>query len=89
MAWLDNQPSRSEECEKLEPLLRENSKLKINIQSIISPLELELKPLSKQLKHAFLAQSNSLPTIISTSVKSLQEDKLLRVLIDHKYPLDR
>lgn len=54
MAWQDNQPSISEECEQLEPLLTQDSELKINISSTISPPELELNPRQNILSMHFL-----------------------------------
>lgn len=83
-AWRDNKLSNNKGCEHLETLLRQNSELKINHPSIINPQELELNPLLKNLKYVFLAQPNAFPIIIFTSLTSLHEEKLLRVLRDHK-----
>ncbi|XP_071940137.1 uncharacterized protein [Coffea arabica] len=45
---------------------------------------LELKPLPKHLKYAYLGEGETLPVIISASLSKIQEDKLIRVLRDHK-----
>lgn len=63
MAWLDNPPSTSGGSKQPEPLLTQNSELKINI-----PPELKLKPLSEHLKYEFLTQPNALHVIIYTSL---------------------
>lgn len=47
MAWVD-------EYEQLEPRFVQTFEPKINIPSIVKPLELELKPLSKYFKYVFL-----------------------------------
>lgn len=83
MLWLYKQSrSSSIRCKQPEPLLSSQIELNMNIPSIINPLELDLKPLPKYLKYAILQQPNALPVIISASITSLQEEKLLRVLRD-------
>lgn len=52
--------------------------------SLEVPPNLELKPLPKHLKYAYLGHSKSLPVIISAVLNELQEEKLLRVRRDHK-----
>lgn len=56
----------------------------MNIPSTISTPELELKPSPKHLKYTFFAQPNALPVIIYTSLTSLPEEKVLRVLRVHQ-----
>ncbi|GKV38977.1 hypothetical protein SLEP1_g46823 [Rubroshorea leprosula] len=48
------------------------------------PPTLELKPLPSQLKYVYLGDSNNLPVIISASLIGIEEEKLLRVLREHK-----
>ncbi|GKU89504.1 hypothetical protein SLEP1_g3633 [Rubroshorea leprosula] len=48
------------------------------------PPTLELKPLPSQLKYVYLGDSNTLPVIISASLTGIEEEKLLRVLREHK-----
>lgn len=48
------------------------------------PKDLELKPLPSHLKYIFLKESKFLPLIISSSLTGLEEEKLMRVLKEHK-----
>ena len=57
------------------------------MSSIEKPLVLELKPLPTHLRYAFLGDSSTLPIFMSASLTKEQEDKLLRVLRDHKIAL--
>ena len=56
-----------------------------------SPLEgppkLELKPLPSNLRYAFLGQDSTFPVIINRSLSDVQEEKLLRILREHKKAL--
>ena len=52
--------------------------------SIERPPQLEQKPLPSHLRYAYLGESSTLPVIISTSLIVVEEEKLLRVLQDHK-----
>jgi len=52
--------------------------------SIESPPHLELTPLLSNLKYAFLAPSEKLPIIIFASLNETMEERLLRVLREHK-----
>ncbi|XP_070020829.1 uncharacterized protein [Nicotiana sylvestris] len=52
--------------------------------SIEEALKLELKPLPSHLHYAYLGSSDTLPVIISSDLSELQEEKLLRVLREHK-----
>ena len=49
-----------------------------------SPPKLELKPLPSHLKYAFLGVEETFPIIISSSLDSDQENKLLEILRTHK-----
>ncbi|GKV13738.1 hypothetical protein SLEP1_g24722 [Rubroshorea leprosula] len=48
------------------------------------PPTLELKRLPSKLKYVYLGDSNTLPVIISASLTGIKEEKLLRVLREHK-----
>nr|XP_027067751.1 uncharacterized protein LOC113693402 [Coffea arabica] len=45
---------------------------------------LELKPLPEHLKYAYLGDNETLPVIISSALSKIQEEKLIRVLREHK-----
>ena len=64
-----------------EPL-EENTQT--SMPSIERPPQLEQKPLPNHLRYAYLRESSTLPVIISASLTIIEEDKLLRVLRDHK-----
>ena len=55
--------------------------------SIEQPPKMEQKPLPSHLKYAYLGVESTLPVIISASLNVLEEEKLLRVLRDHKQAL--
>ncbi|XP_070008143.1 uncharacterized protein [Nicotiana sylvestris] len=52
--------------------------------SIEEAPKLELKPLPSHLHYAYLGSSDTLHVIISSDLSKLQEEKLLRVLCEHK-----
>ncbi|XP_027351187.1 uncharacterized protein LOC113862297 [Abrus precatorius] len=54
------------------------------LPSIMQPPTLELKPLPKHLKYAFLEADNKLLVIISAYLDTEQEEKLLQTLATHK-----
>ncbi|XP_027185158.1 uncharacterized protein LOC113783270 [Coffea eugenioides] len=54
------------------------------LPSIVQAPELELKPLPKHLKYAFLGDNETLPVIISAHLSPSQEDDLIHLLRDHK-----
>nr|XP_027088569.1 uncharacterized protein LOC113709926 [Coffea arabica] len=54
------------------------------LPSIVQAPELELKPLPKHLKYAFLGDKETLPVIIYAYLSPRQEDNLIRLLRDHK-----
>ena len=55
-----------------------------SVPSVERPPQLEKKPLPSHLRYAYLGESSTLPVIISTSLTVVEEEKLLRVLRDHK-----
>ena len=54
------------------------------VPSIERPPQLEQNPIPSHLSYAYLEESSTLPVIISISLTALEEDKLFRVLRDHK-----
>ena len=61
--------------------------VKTPVSSIEQPPKMEQKPLPSHLKYAYLRVESTLPVIISASLTALEEEKLLRVLRDHKHAL--
>ena len=55
-----------------------------SVPSVKQPPKMEQKPLSSHLRYAYLGNASTLPVIISASLTAIEEDKLLRVLRDHK-----
>ena len=77
--WMDSfQPNRRKYYESLG----ENTQT--SVPSVEQPPQLEQKPLPSHLRYAYLGKSLTLPVIISTSLTAVEEEKLLRVLRDHK-----
>ena len=60
---------------------------KTQVPSVEQPPKMEQKPLPSHLKYAYLGIASTLPVIISASLTELEEEKLLRVLRDHKNEL--
>ncbi|KAI5323844.1 hypothetical protein L3X38_032917 [Prunus dulcis] len=54
------------------------------LPSIVQAPELELKQLPKHLKYAYLGENETLPVIIASHLGPNDENKLLRVLKEHK-----
>ena len=80
--WMDSfEPNRRKYFESLG----ENTKTPV--PSVEQPLKMEQKPLPSHLKYAYLGTTSTLPVIISASLEDIEEDKLLRVLRDHKNAL--
>ncbi|KAM1104842.1 hypothetical protein ACFX2J_013167 [Malus domestica] len=52
--------------------------------SIVQAPTLELKPLPDHLKYVFLGDDETLPVIVSSSLTAHEEEKLVRVLREHK-----
>ena len=79
MKWMDSfEPNRRKYYEPLG----ENAQ--ISVPSIERPPQLERKPLPNHLRYAYLGESSTLPVIISTFLIAVEEEKVLRVLRDHK-----
>ncbi|XP_024031896.1 uncharacterized protein LOC112094657 [Morus notabilis] len=57
------------------------------MRSIEKLPNLELKPSPAYLRYAYLGESSTLPVIISLILSQEEEDKLLRVLRDHKFAI--
>ncbi|CAN6677821.1 unnamed protein product [Malus baccata var. baccata] len=54
------------------------------LPSVIQAPVLELKPLPDHLKYVFLGDNETLPVIVSSSLMAIEEEKLIRVLKEHK-----
>ncbi|CAN6544160.1 unnamed protein product [Malus baccata var. baccata] len=54
------------------------------LPSVIQAPVLELKPLPDHLKYVFLGDNETLPVIVSSSLTAIEEEKLIRVLKEHK-----
>ena len=81
--WMDSfEPNRMKYFESLG----ENTKMPV--PSVEQPPKMEQKPLPSHLKYAYLGTASTLPVIISASLTAIEEDKLLRVLRDHKNALE-
>ena len=57
------------------------------VPSSVQPPKPELKPLPSHLKYSFLGENETFPVIISSSLNSSQEGKLLEILKLHKNAL--
>ena len=60
---------------------------KTPVPSVEQPPKMEQKPLPSHLKYEYLGVASTLPVIISASLTELEEEKLLRVLRDHRNAL--
>ena len=60
---------------------------KTPVLSVEQPPKVEQKSLPSHLKYAYLGVASTLPVIISASLTELEEEKLLRVLSDHKHAI--
>ncbi|CAN6570929.1 unnamed protein product [Malus baccata var. baccata] len=54
------------------------------LPSVIQAPVLELKPLPDHLKYVFLGDEETVPVIVSSSLMAIEEEKLIRVLKEHK-----
>ena len=54
------------------------------VPSVIQAPTLELKPLPEHLKYAYLGEEETFPVIIASNLSMQEEEKLLRVLHEHK-----
>ena len=58
-----------------------------SVPSFEQPPKRDQKPLPSHLRYAYIGNASTLPVIISASLTATKEDKLLRVLRDHKNAL--
>ena len=80
--WMDSfEPNRRKYFESL------GKSAKTPVPSVEQPPKMEQKPLPSHLKYVYLGIASTLPMIISASLTELEEEKLLRVLRDHKNAL--
>ena len=80
--WMDSfEPNRRQYYESL------GEKTQTPIPSLEQPPKIEQKPLPSHLRYAYLGNASTSPVIISASLTTSEEDKLLRVLRDHKNAL--
>ena len=87
MQWLNASPSYNhggKQFEELELSMKDGTTMKSSVEE---PPELELKQLPDHLRYVFLGESSTLPVIISSSLNSVQEEKLLRLLREYKKAL--
>ena len=56
----------------------------MSVPFVEQPPKMEQKPLPSHLRYAYLGNASTLPVTISASLTAIEEDKLLRVLRDHK-----
>ena len=87
--WMDSfESNRRKYYEPLGEILRTSRR---NTQTSVSSFEqlpkMEQKPLPSHLRYAYLGNAFTLPVVISASLTTIEEDKLLRVLRDHKNAL--
>ena len=54
------------------------------VPSIVQAPKLELKPLPKTLRYAYLEKEETLPVIITSNLNKVEEEKLIRVLREHR-----
>ena len=81
--WLDaNMVYTNPRIRSYEPI--ERTTISQLLPSIEKPPKLELKPLPSHLRYAFLAPPSNLPVIISSTLTGPNEEKLIRVLREHK-----
>ncbi|CAN6707533.1 unnamed protein product [Malus baccata var. baccata] len=81
VAALESLPSQTGKF--LDPILSLVSTNKM-LPSVVQPPTLELKPLPSHLRYVFLGEDETLPVIISSSLKAQEESKLVRVLKEYK-----
>ena len=82
MTWMDS--IELIEGNTMKPL---GEKTQTPIPSFKQPPKIEQKPLPSHLRYAYLGNASTLPVIISASLTASEEDKLLRVLRNHKNEL--
>ena len=80
--WMDSfEPNRRTYFESL------GESAKTPVPSVEQPPKMEQKPLPSNLNYAYLGIASTLPVNISASLTELEEEKLMRVLRDHKNAL--
>ena len=81
--WMDSfEPNRRKYFESL------SESAKTPVPSVEQPPKMEQKSLPIHLKYAYLGMTSTLHVIISAFLAELEEEKLLRVLRDHKNELE-
>ncbi|XP_035545065.1 uncharacterized protein LOC118348171 [Juglans regia] len=89
---IESEDEKVKKCErylKATPSLSHSIKSKVeelNLSQPTSP-KLELKPLPSNLRYAFFGQDSTFSIIINCSLSDVEEEKLLRVLREHKMAL--
>ena len=79
MRWMDSfQPNRRKYYEPLGEISQ------TSVPSFEQPPKMEQNPLPNHLRYAYLGEASTLPVIILASLTAVEENKLLRVLKDHK-----
>ncbi|CAN6583601.1 unnamed protein product [Malus baccata var. baccata] len=81
VAALESLPSQTGKL--LDPILSSVSAIKM-LPSVVQPPTLELKPLPSHLRYVFLGEDETLLVIISSSLTTHEESKLVRVLKEYK-----
>ena len=77
--WMDSfQPNRRKYYEPLSEITQ------MSVPSFEQPPKMEKNPLPSHLRYAYLGDASTLLMIISALLTAAEEDKLLRVLRDHK-----
>ncbi|CAN6586224.1 unnamed protein product [Malus baccata var. baccata] len=71
------------ERDTLETTIAQGIGQKSGLPCLEAPV-LELKSLPDHLKYVFLGDNETLPVIVSSSLTTIEEEKLIRVLKDHK-----
>ena len=80
--WMDScEPNRSKYYEPL------GENMQTSVPYVEQPPKMEKKPLPSHLRYVCLGNASTLPVIISASLTVTEEEKLLRVLRDHKAEL--
>ncbi|KAI5349907.1 hypothetical protein L3X38_002798 [Prunus dulcis] len=74
-------PKIKDKRPEFEPLGEASPKLQPS--TVVAP-SLVLKPLPSHLRYAFLGENNTLHVIIATNLNTAEEEKLLKILLQHK-----
>ncbi|CAN6557552.1 unnamed protein product [Malus baccata var. baccata] len=84
VAALESLPKHGGKSPNFESVPISTNKL---LPSIVQAPILDLKPLPSHLKYIFLGENETLPAIISSSLTTQEEEKLVRVLREFKFAL--